>query len=762
MSGYDDRWMVRKADGNVYGPAPTEAIVEWVQHGKLERGDEIAAPGELWTAVGTLPEFERHFSPDPPPSVERLPSPVPEPPLRVAKPKKKKPELDEDDWEVSPIRVAIAALLIPAIAVFVWWAISIDLFVIDFGGDEPKVVADEVTPAEIPSPSFTEEPGVEFSLGARIVNELRGSHPKAAAGGADLLDVRGARALSPSDSAARIRAARTAAELGAAAHNEHPDAVATLAEVYALTAAKPDAGELERIDALMSHAEDLAGGPERLGSYRVAVLLYSGRTSQGIALATELVRKSPDDPKLHFLLGLEAAKEPENAPDARRSFAKALQLAPEFHRARYELALLERAAGEQSSALANLERKTKEDPDFAPAHAEHGALLEEIGDLTAAAPAYDRALSLMPMHVHAGLRRAALAYQLEGDAPRAARLLGHLMVSEEVLRETTMYRDVGVHLSAARRLAGNARTALKAADRVLASHSGDAAATFHRALALADLGRTDDAVAAFEQVSKDGLRPYEAARLHYQHALALQVLGRAGAATRHLEQARTAAPSYVPAWLALAAAAFDPENPEDSLNVLRGHLDHDPLDWLRVRDPDLFHAPAAASDGFLTALDAAASAPDASAQLSAAAAVAAFHSDRRDASRAHLHRALEIDDRAEAARFYAAVFAAEEGDHATALRHLQVLTAMVGGKGAYHLYLGEAFEAGDQGDKAVAAYEKSLGYGLATPYAQVRLASLLARRNQARRAVDLLEGAVQFDPSFPASRLRLFELSKGK
>jgi len=84
----------------------------------------------------------------------------------------------------------------------------------------------------------------------------------------------------------------------------------------------------------------------------IAALLESirGDDAQDLAQAERLLARFPDDPRLHFLRGSILAGR-QRAIEAHVSLARAVELAPEFHIARYQLGFFELTSGEADKAL---------------------------------------------------------------------------------------------------------------------------------------------------------------------------------------------------------------------------------------------------------------------------------------------------------------------------------------------------------------------------------------------------------------------------
>ncbi|WP_324740476.1 hypothetical protein U8326_11660 [Tsuneonella sp. CC-YZS046] len=84
----------------------------------------------------------------------------------------------------------------------------------------------------------------------------------------------------------------------------------------------------------------------------IAALLESirGDDADDLAQAERLLARFPDDPRLHFLRGSILAGR-QRPIEAHVSLARAVELAPEFHIARYQLGFFELTSGEADKAL---------------------------------------------------------------------------------------------------------------------------------------------------------------------------------------------------------------------------------------------------------------------------------------------------------------------------------------------------------------------------------------------------------------------------
>lgn len=54
-------WMIKNAEGQIFGPASLETIKEWAAGGRIGPLDEISTDKQSWQGVRTLPELELHW-----------------------------------------------------------------------------------------------------------------------------------------------------------------------------------------------------------------------------------------------------------------------------------------------------------------------------------------------------------------------------------------------------------------------------------------------------------------------------------------------------------------------------------------------------------------------------------------------------------------------------------------------------------------------------------------------------------------------------
>jgi tetratricopeptide (TPR) repeat protein len=123
----------------------------------------------------------------------------------------------------------------------------------------------------------------------------------------------------------------------------------------------------------------LALQPDLPGLYTLDGMILQGlgeRPEASVALAKALQAK-PDDFRANLYLGAVEFMD-RNLKDARRHLDRALTMDPNSALARYELALVERATGQEAEAVKNLEQVVKANPQWLPVHVELAALYYRV------------------------------------------------------------------------------------------------------------------------------------------------------------------------------------------------------------------------------------------------------------------------------------------------------------------------------------------------------------------------------------------------
>ena len=741
-------WMIRKGNGNVYGPFPAETIIEWIKARKINADEEIAHIGGAWRLFGQHEEFGRYFEQGPDAAI---------------------PASDQeiDFRRRSPVRdavrgfgrIGLVLLVLGGIGWAVWFAIESDALVVS-----ESLVNKAADQIEAARRHEGKAPMAEDAV--KLLADLAAAHPELAEPDSDAPGsmehfLRG-RTQMLRDGVQDLRDARDSLERAVLQDPRNPLALGALAELYNLLVERGQGSlDLQRQAIYLIELADAAGSnPAEVLRARAAFLIYSGNEGEGVGVAQQAMQKNPEDPALHFLLGVAGSRTARGVPEgARRHFDKALELDPGYHQVWYELGAGAEETGQLREAIAHLDRKIELDPRSAAANSLLGLIYERVGDHDRATSHYDRAVSLHATDKTAVSRRAILAYQVDGDAAKAATMLEGLLKNTEIELKIRERKEYGVHLAAARRLAADIEGALAAAESVLKEDKNYSPALFQKGLALVASGQANEAVPEFTRAESPELSPNVRARIAFFQGQAALAGGQTQDAMESFTRSYQLDQDFIPGYLWAGSVNLELGNAKRAAQIMLEHIGRDPLDYTRVRDPDLFYEPlpdlAAVSTKLKKAVDAEGFAPD----LNAALGAVLFHEGRSDEAKTYLKRALQQDERNEAGYFYTGLIEYRAKRHKRAFALFTALLDVHHNKGVYHVYAGDSLLAMGRLDDAVAAYEKGQGYGSKSTWSHTRLAEALARRGESEPARKQLAEAVKLDDRAVAPRQQLFQLN---
>lgn len=118
-----------------------------------------------------------------------------------------------------------------------------------------------------------------------------------------------------------------------------------------------------------------------------------GDRTEALEIFRRAARLHPEEPRPWLKIGnvLMPSSEKALQDEAREAYEKALSLAPEYHYALYNLALLDRKAGREEQALERLRQVLEQAPDFEAAHLQLGLLYRDyLQDLEKARHHFER------------------------------------------------------------------------------------------------------------------------------------------------------------------------------------------------------------------------------------------------------------------------------------------------------------------------------------------------------------------------------------
>ncbi len=743
-------WMIRKANGNVYGPFPAETIVEWIKARKINPDEEVAHIGGAWRLFGQHEEFGRYFES----SATELTTgtqATAEIDFRRRTPMR--------DAARSFTRIGVAIVLLAVIGYGVWWAIDSEILVLSEGTVDGLA-------NRISETGRGEEPTASASEGAeQMLRDLRAAYadildPEATHGSSTEHYLRG-RTLMLRDSVADLLAARKELEQAVVLDPANALALAGLAELYNVLAVRSLGSlDLQRDTIyLVELAEQQDTFPAEVLRARATWLVYLGKWGEGVSVCQQALQKNPADPSLHFLLGVAAAgRAGAVTEEARGHFDKALELDPGFHQVWYELGRGEEEAGNLRTAIEYFDKKIALDGRSASAHTRLGLIYERVGDHARATEHFDRAIALNPSDQDAVIRRGILAYQVDGAPGRAAEMLDKLLQDKGEDLAISRRKEVGVHLSAARRLAGDLDGALAALEPVLKEDRNYSPGLFHKGQVLVAQGRPNEAIPLYTRADSPELTSRERALLQFWTGRAAYLGDQRQDALEAYTRAIEFDPDYVPAYLWRSEVNIGLGDPTGASAGLLEHIGRDPLDYARVRRPGLFYEPLPSLGPLADAFKQAARQVTFAPHLNAATGVLLFHEGRTREAGEHLSKAISQDGRNEAAFFYLGLSKYRDGQHAGAGAAITAALQVEHNRGVYHVYMGESYLERGRLDEAIGAYEKGLGYGAKSSWSHTRFAVALARQGEDARAREQLDEAIALDETAVAPRRQEFLL----
>lgn len=736
-------WMIRKANGNVYGPFPSETIVEWIHSRKINADEEVAHIGGAWRLFGQHEEFGSYFE-------------KPKNATAVGTPQ------DLDFRRKTPVRDAIgrfgvaglALVLMGGIGFGVFYAISNQSLVIP--ENTMQVVADRVS--DMSAGKQGRKPSVSIDARNLLVTLIK-KH-EGVEGNSQEMFLRG-RTLMLRDNYPNLVKARVELERAVVLNPQNALALSALSDVYNVLAANGyDTLDLQRQSIyLIQMAEATGNYPAAVLRGEAAFLIYSGNFEEGRGVADQALLKNPEDPALHYLLGIASmAGGTEVTAAVQAHFDKAIELDPNFHQVWFALARAEEDSGHLDKAVDYYEKKIATDAGSSASHSRLGHIFRSVGRYKAAVTHYDVAISLNKREKEAFHHRGILAYQFEGNPSKGASLLSGLLgVGGQDLRIAER-KAIGTHLSAAHRLAGEPQKAVEAADNVLKKDRTYGAAHFQRGLALVAVGKPADALPEFTKAEDSGLDTRELARILFYQGFAAMKAGRDQEAAEAFRRGIDTDASYTPTWLWAAKVSAEMTDPKTAATTLLAHVKYDPVDYLRDRSLADWWAPVPSAkpvaDLFVKSLEGESFAPE----LNAAAGIALFHAGKDETADAYLKAAIEQDPSNGAALFYRGLIAHKKGRAGAAAKLFQEVMGVSRNVGVVHIYLGDALLAQGKVEEALSAFDRGMAFGGQSAWSLTRQAAALSKAGRDDDAREKLEDAVKEDPSSILPRRAIYKI----
>lgn len=541
--------------------------------------------------------------------------------------------------------------------------------------------------------------------------------------------------------------ARQALERSVLLDPDNSLALAGLAQVYALQGASDASRSALSVRVLwvLNRADSVGGYALERERARVVWLLSGDSHGEALRRIRDALALQPDDGHFHFLHGIAQASDASAIDPAIGAFRRALEIEPEMDRVWLEIGRLEDTRHHYAAAVEAYRTELKSEPDSSESHRSLGLVLERVGKYSEAAEHFERSVELDSSQPDLSIRRAAIAYQVEGNPSEAIEVLGGVLEgSQGVLREEER-QQARVHLSAAQRSSGDLEAAIRFAEEALVEDKAYSPALFHLGLAQIASGRVDEGEGSLLRLDASGLSSLERSRIHFHSGRAALERGRTQDALAAFTRAIDARPDFVPAYLWATVPLLGRGDDELQVESMFGFMGRDPVDWSRPRDLGLFWAPLPSLRPLTAKLEQAASGREFAPNLKLALGVLSFHEGLHSQAERALKAALVDDSGSAGASFYLGLLALSRGNNGEAVARFEHLVRIAHNNGIYHAYLGEAQRRAGSAEAAQKSFERARAYGDGFPWIETRYALVQAESGQSEEAIRSLERAASSD-----------------
>jgi len=737
--------MVRKSNGQVYGPFPEETIVEWIRAGKIHPDEEVSKIGGAWKMFSKHDHFSTFF-----PDVKKTSQPV-----RQEVQFKKVSAARESVRSLGKILIAVFFLAV--VGTVVYYLVSRGTLAI------PESVIGSASDAIQGAGEEGGDAVVDQGRAAELIREIQGKYPELE--GSAIEHYYRAREAMGRGNVDDLQEAVVHMEKAIALDPTHAAALAGLGQVYTLMAHEDD-----NFSSLLNNSFyfiDLAleSRDYELEAHKAKAwfLYHTDNLDKAITHVNFALEVDPSDPEAHMLLGMcNHGKLGQVKPGVRAHFDKALELAPDYSTAHYQLGRCHDTDGDFRAAIEAYTAKIAADPEFVPAHLHVAKIYEQIGDYELSVAEYEQVLKMSPMHREAILRLGRIHTQVTGDAKRAASLYQRLAADESVADFSNSNRlELATGQASALRLAGDHDGACAAADEALKVDDSSVIAHFEKGMCEHARGDIDPAGRAFNRAVTlaSDWSDAELARLEFFRGVAYYDAEQYPDALESFDRVINLDDSHVPAAIYRAGVfaklgQFD--RVKGSLRVIRAA---DPLGYRRGYKVRSLWSPIPPMAAICRDIGSGLIDVNFDPELFGLAGAVCYHAGDGERAKRYLDRSAGDDPRGWAPMLYSALMATDSGKLEDAAGTLDALTSEHRDVPAFRLIEGDVALA--QGELALAErsythvlqYERDLAWGhaqLGQTYAR------LERPDEARRA---FKTAAEKDPDLLAPLLGRFEHS---
>ncbi len=739
--------MVRKSNGQVYGPFPKETVLEWVRSGKILPDEEVSKIGGAWRIFSRHEEFSQYF-----PEAQRKPASSESKPQAQEIQFKKVSAVQEGLRSVGKIAFALVFILI--VGGLAYFLISRGTLAL------PDKVLDSASDA-LGSQDVDEDLlGAARGRTRELIEDLQATH--APVQGTSFEHYYRAQALMQRGNRTQMAEAIVEMEKAVAADPTNAAALAGVGDVYNKYAELDEAsGELQRKSFyFIDYA--LEQGEYQLEANRAKAwfLYFNGQYQDAVGYADGALNANPEDPETHMLKGMIAFAQGGKLDTATLAhFREAEKADPGYDQVHYELGRCYEQVGMAGDAIREFQAKIEADPGFIGAHFALGSLYEEIGDYAAAVASYDQVLALDPSDVDAILRLGRINNQVVGDPKRAGSLYLRLTGdgAPELGRKQRLELALG-QASALRQL-GEPGAACQAADEAIEIEPTSVAAYFEKGMCEAAREDFEASLRAFgkattlagEMVGRDR------SQLAFFQGIASLQAKQYPDAIDAFDSAIAADETFVPAYVFKAGIYAELGQADQVKSSLAGLRKIDPVHYRREVRTRAIWAPTPPMGDVCTGVGGVLSGVNFDPELYGMAGLVCYHAgDGRRAS-SYLSRSLEDDPRNWAGLLYSSLLALDAEDTGKATRYTERLTREHRDVGVFFLYRGMALEQADQLDQASQIYGDALIFDRELVWAHHRLGMVYLEEGRAEEAEKQFEQAHQRDPALTEPHRMIFE-----
>jgi len=721
--------MVRKSNGQVYGPFPEETIVEWIKAGKIQRDEEVSKIGGAWRTFATDSEFSSYF-----PEVKAAARPETQD-VQFKKVSKTKESLS------GLIRVVIAIGFIGLVGLGVYYLASRGTLKL------PESVIGRATDA-INGDEDGEGDVQEQVRIAELMLELQKAHPEVT--GSTFEHYYRARTLINRGNPDDLRAAKEEMERAVVADSTNAAALAGLGEIYnKISTFDRASGELQRrsfyyIDEALEMSE------YQLEAWRAkAWFLYvNGEYDDAMRYCEQALTVNDRDAETHMLMGLaQFGKTSNMSPGTLRHFDKALEIAPTFDEVHYQKGLCYEKLGEHRAAIDEYSAKIKSDPAFIGSHFALGQLYEKLGIYDKAVASYEQVLQLDRLHKEAILRLGRIHTQITGDQKRAATL--YLRLAEDEAPELSPFEKLEYALgrSSALRVVGDVSGACAAADEALGLDNMSNVAHFEKGMCLYASGDGSNAIRSLGQAINYTNATDELAQLEFFLGLVHAAEGNGPDALESYGRCMENDPAFIPAAIFRASVYASIQQPEQIQATLWNVKTVDQTAYRRQGKVQTIWSPVPSMNNACEQISAALVDVTFNPELFGLAGGACYHAGEQRRAGSLLSRCLDDDPRNWAGQMYSGLLAWDQRDLAKAGRFLGEAADEHRDVGAFHLMLGDLLM--EQGDLegAQREYTDALRYDRDLAWAHSQLGVIHARGERPDDARTAFDAALELDES---------------